>query len=77
MVTRILHFIQLEGSKVIFGIENHKINFHEASFEVYYVSVSQTLAILGFSPQIFFILTYQRWFNKIIYNTEMKLWAVL
>ena len=32
-------------------------DFHEASFEVYYVSVSQKLAILEFSPQIFFILT--------------------
>ena len=32
-------------------------DFHEASFEVYYVSVSQKLGILGFSPQIFFILT--------------------
>ena len=32
-------------------------DFHEASFEVYYVSVSQKLAILGISPQIFFILT--------------------
>ena len=29
----------------------------QASFEVYYVSVSQKLVILGFSPQIFFILT--------------------
>ena len=29
----------------------------EASFEVYYISVSQKLAILGISPQIFFILT--------------------
>ena len=28
-------------------------DFHEASFEVYYVSVSQKLGILGFSPQIF------------------------
>ena len=56
-----------------FGIEKHKIEFFfitkvsdfvsnlnddsEASFEVYYVSVSQKLVILGFSPKIFFILT--------------------
>ena len=32
-------------------------DFHEASFEVYYVSVSQKLVILEFSPQFFFILT--------------------
>ena len=32
-------------------------DFHEASFEVYYVSVAQKLVILEFSPQFFFILT--------------------
>ena len=38
-------------------ISNLNGDFHKASFEVYYVSVSQKLVILGFSPQIFFILT--------------------
>ena len=38
-------------------ISNINDDFDEASFEVYYVSVSQKLVILGFSPQIFFILT--------------------
>ena len=32
-------------------------DFYEASFEVYYIFVRQKLAILGFSPKIFFILT--------------------
>jgi hypothetical protein len=32
-------------------------DFHEASFEVHYISVSPKLAILEFLPQIFFILT--------------------
>ena len=32
-------------------------DFHEASFEVYYVSVGQKLVILEFSPRFFFILT--------------------
>ena len=32
-------------------------NFYEASVKVYYSFVSQKLAILGFSPKIFFILT--------------------
>jgi hypothetical protein len=44
----------------IFGIENHKIiffsninnAFDEASFEVYYISVSHKLSILGFSSKI-------------------------
>ena len=38
-------------------VSNMNGDFPEASFEVYYVSVSQKLAILGISPQIFFILT--------------------
>ena len=38
-------------------ILNLNDNFYEASFEVYDVSISQKLVILGFSPQIFFILT--------------------
>ena len=32
-------------------------DFHEASFEVYYLSVRQKLVILGFLPKIFFALT--------------------
>ena len=32
-------------------------DFHEASFEVYFISVSQKLVILQFLPQFFFILT--------------------
>ena len=44
-------------TKVSYFVSNINDDFHEASFEVYYVSVSQKLGILGFSPQIFFILT--------------------
>ena len=44
-------------TKVSYFVSNLNDDFHEASFEVYYVSVSQKLGILGFSPQIFFILT--------------------
>ena len=44
-------------TKVSYFVSNHNDNFPEASFEVYYISLSQKLAILGFSPQIFFILT--------------------
>ena len=44
-------------TKVSYFVSNMNDDFHEASFEVYYVSVSQKLVILGFSPQIFFILT--------------------
>ena len=40
-------------TKVSYFVSNLSNNFSEASFEVYYVSVSQKLAILGFSPQIF------------------------
>jgi hypothetical protein len=34
-------------------ISNMNDNFYEASFEVYYISVSQKLAILGFSYTVF------------------------
>ena len=44
-------------AKVSYIVSKPNDDFHEASFEVYYVSVSQKLVILGFSPQIFFILT--------------------
>ena len=44
-------------TKVSYFVSNLNDDFHEASFEVYYISVSQKLVILGFSPQIFFILT--------------------
>ena len=44
-------------TKVSYFVSNMNDDFHEASFKVYYVSVSQKLVILGFSPQIFFILT--------------------
>ena len=38
-------------------ISNINDDFDEASFEVYYISVSQKLAILGFSSKIFLTLT--------------------
>ena len=44
-------------TKVFYFVSYLNEDFHEASFEVYYVSVSQKMVILGFSPQIFFILT--------------------
>ena len=44
-------------TKVSYIVSKPNDDFHEASFEVYYISVSQKLVILGFSPQIFFILT--------------------
>ena len=44
-------------TKVSYFISNINDNFHEASFEVYYVFVSQKLVILEFSPQFFFVLT--------------------
>ena len=44
-------------TKVSYFVSNLNDDFPEASFEVYYISVSQKLTILGFSPQIFFILT--------------------
>ena len=43
--------------KVSYIVSKPNGDFHKASFEVYYISVSQKLAILGISPQIFFILT--------------------
>ena len=52
-----LTFFQFFITKVSYFVSNPNNNFSEASFEVYYVSVSQKLAILEFSPQIFFILT--------------------
>ena len=50
-------FFNFSITKVSYFVSNLNEDFHEASFEVYYVSVSQKLGILGFSPQIFFILT--------------------
>ena len=43
--------------KVSYFVSNMNDDFPEASFEVYYVSVSQKLVILEFSPQFFFTLT--------------------
>ena len=40
-------------TKVSYFVSNMNYNFHEASFEVYYVSVSQKLVILEFSPHFF------------------------
>ena len=40
-------------TKVSFFVSNMNDDFHEASFEVYYVSVSQKLVILEFSPHFF------------------------
>ena len=48
------NFFIVKGSYIV---SKPNDDFHEASFEVYYVSVSQKLGILRFSPQIFFILT--------------------
>ena len=50
-------FFKFFITKVSCIVSKPNDDFHEASFEVYYFSVSQKLAILGFSPQIFFILT--------------------
>ena len=44
-------------SKVSYFGSNLNDDFPEASFAVFYVSERKKLAILGFSPQIFFILT--------------------
>ena len=44
-------------TKVFYFVSNMNDDFHEASFEVYYVFVSQKLVILEFSPQFFFLLT--------------------
>ena len=44
-------------TKVSYFVSNMNDDFHEASFEVYYISVSQKLAILGFSSKIFLTLT--------------------
>ena len=50
-------FFRFFHKKVSYFVSNMNDDFHEASFEVYYVSVSQKLVILEFSPQFFFILT--------------------
>ena len=50
-------FFNIFITTVSYFVSNLNDDFHEASFEVYYVSVSQKLVILGFSPLIFFILT--------------------
>ena len=55
--SRNLLFFNFFITKVSYFVSNLNDDFHEASFEVYYISVSQKLTILGFSPQIFFILT--------------------
>ena len=52
--TFFFNFFIANGS---YNISKPNDDFHEASFEVYYISVSQKLAILGISPEIFFILT--------------------
>jgi hypothetical protein len=44
-------------TKVSDFVSNLNDNFSEASFEVYYLSVSQKLVMSGFSPIFFFILT--------------------
>ena len=41
-------------TKVSYFVSNLNDNFHEASFEVYYVSLSQKLVILYFSPNLSF-----------------------
>ena len=62
-------------TKVSYFVSNPNDNFSEASFEVYYVSVSQKLAILEFSPQIFFILTsvtYETFWGQTISLTNLN-----
>ena len=44
-------FFNLFRTKVSYFVSNMNDDFHEASFEVYYVSVSQKLVILEFSPK--------------------------
>ena len=39
-------------TKVFYFVSNMNYDFHEASFEVYYIFVSQKLAILGFSSNL-------------------------
>ncbi len=46
-------FLNFFITKVCYFVSNMNVDFPEASFEVYYVSVSQKFAILEFSPQIF------------------------
>ena len=55
-----------------FEVENHKIDFSEAAFEVHYLSVSQKLVILGFSPIFFW---YWPW--SLPNHSEAKLSASL
>ena len=43
--------------KFSYFVSNMNDDYPEASFEVYYISVSQKLAILGFSSKIFLTLT--------------------
>ena len=50
-------FFNFFMTKVSYSVSNMNDDFHEASLEVYYVSVSQKLVILEFLPQFFFILT--------------------
>ena len=56
-ITKSTFFFNFFIAKGSYIVSKPNDDFHEASFEVYYVSVSQKLGILGFSPQIFFILT--------------------
>ena len=41
-------------TKVFYFVSNMNDDFHEASFKVYFVSLSQKLVILEFLPQFFF-----------------------
>ena len=61
------NFFIAKGSYII---SKPNDDFHEASFEVYYVSVSQKLGILGFSPQIFSF-----WPQSLLIQPEAKVWA--
>ena len=56
-IAKSIFFFTFFITKVSYFVSNLNDDSHEASFEVYYISVSQKLTILGFSPQIFFILT--------------------
>ena len=63
----VLFFFITKSSNFISNTNDH---FYEASFEVYYVSVSQKLVILGFSPKVFFHFDLGHFQNLLRPNNE-------
>ena len=53
-IAKSIFFFNFFITKVSYFVSNLNDDFHEASFEVYYVSVSQKLVILEFSPRFFY-----------------------